>query len=75
MLYSTPDCVVKTIVPVGTLQVGCVVLATTGVAGALGTALIVTVAVPAVEQVVSVILRTRKVYVPGARPVNVGLAW
>ena len=75
MLYSTPDCVVKTIVPVGTLQVGCVVLATTGVAGALGTALIVTVAVPGVEQVVSVVLRTRKVYAPGARPVNVGLAW
>jgi hypothetical protein len=33
MLYSTPACVVKTIVPVGTAQVGCVVDATVGVAG------------------------------------------
>ena len=32
MLYSTPDCVVNTIVPVVTAHVGCVVLATVGVA-------------------------------------------
>ena len=41
MLYSTPACAVKTIVPVGTPHVGWVVLATVGAAGAVGTALII----------------------------------
>jgi hypothetical protein len=61
MLYSIPDCVVNTIVPVGTAQVGCVVLATVGTAGAVGTALIVTVAAAAVEHVLSAVLLTLKV--------------
>ena len=33
MLYSTPDCVVKTIVPVGTAHVGCTVTLADGVLG------------------------------------------
>jgi hypothetical protein len=60
MLYSTPACAVKTIVPVGTAHVGWVVLATVGVVGAVGTELIVTVE-DTVEQVVSVKLLTRSV--------------
>ena len=75
MLYSTPLCVVKTIVPVGTAHVGCVVLATVGTAGALGTAFIVTVAAAGVEQVLSAMLRTRKLYVPENTPAKVALAW
>ncbi len=57
MLYSTPDCVVKTIVPVVTAHVGCTVTLATGVAGADGTAFTVTVA-PVVLQVLSVVERT-----------------
>ena len=49
------------IVPVGTAQVGCTVLATVGTAGAVGTALIVTVDAATVEQVLSVMLLTVKV--------------
>ena len=60
-LYSTPDWVVKTIVPVGVPQVGCIVLATVGTEGGVGTALIPTVAAAAVEQVLSVVLLTRRV--------------
>ena len=33
MLYSTSDCVVKTIVPVGTAHVGCTVTLAAGVLG------------------------------------------
>jgi hypothetical protein len=61
MLYSTPACAVNTIVPVGTAHVGCVVLATVGAVGGVGTALIVTVAPAGVEQVLSAILLTRNV--------------
>ena len=46
------------IVPVGTAHVGCTVLATVGTAGAVGTALIVTVEAATVEQVLSAILLT-----------------
>ena len=60
MLYSTPDWVVKTIVPVVTAQVGCTVTLPAGVLGADGTAFTVTVE-PVVEQVVSVVERTLKV--------------
>ena len=48
-------------VPLGTAQVGCVVLATVGIAGALGTALIVTVLAASVLHVLSVVLLTVKV--------------
>ena len=73
MLYATPGCVVKTIVPVVIEPAGCVTVAI-GVLGALGTALTVTVA-PVVTNVLSVVERTLKVYVPGATPVNVSLVW
>jgi hypothetical protein len=51
---------VKTIVPVGTAQVGCTVTLPTGVLGAVGTAFTVTLE-PEVTQVVSVVERTRNV--------------
>jgi len=66
---------VKIIVPVGTAHVGCVVLETVGTAGALGTALMVTAAAAGVEQVLSAMLRTRKLYVPENSPAKVALAW
>ena len=65
---------VNTIVPVGTAQVGWVVLATVGAVGAVGTALIITVEAAGVEQVLSVVLRTSKVYVPTANDAKVALA-
>ncbi len=74
MLYSTPDCVVKTIVPVGTAHVGCTVTLAVGVLGALATASIVTVA-PVVLHVLSAVERTLMVYVPAATPVKVALDW
>ena len=52
---------VNTIVPVGVPQVGCVVELTVGVAGAEGTALMVTVEPALVIQVLSVVLRTLNV--------------
>jgi hypothetical protein len=61
MLYSTPDCVVKTIVPVGTAHVGCTVTLADGELGALGTAFTVTLLEPEVIQVLSVVERTRSV--------------
>ena len=61
ILYSTPTCVVNTIVPTGTAQVGWVVDASVGAVGAPGAASIVTVAAAGVEQVLSAILRTLKV--------------
>ena len=60
MLYSTPDWVVKTIVPVGTEHVGCTVTLATGVLGALGTAFTVTVEPDAVH-VLSAVERTLRV--------------
>jgi hypothetical protein len=66
---------VNTIVPDGTAHVGCVVLAIVGTGGAAGTALIVTVAAAKVIQVLSAMLLTESVYVPGARPEKVALAW
>ncbi len=74
MLYSTPDCVVKTIVPVGTAHVGCTVTLADGVLGALTTAFMVTVA-PVVLHVLSAVERTLMVYVPAATPVKVALDW
>jgi hypothetical protein len=73
-LYSTPACAVNTIVPDGTAHVGCVVLETVGTAGAVGIALIVTVAAANVTQVLSVMFLTDSVYVPGASPAKVLLA-
>jgi hypothetical protein len=61
--------------PVATEQVGCVIKLTTGVEGVLGTALIVTVEAALVTQVLSAMLLTLKVYVPGVNPVNVAEAW
>ena len=60
ILYSTPDCVVKTIVPVVVAHVGWTVTLAVGVLGALGTALTVTVA-PVAIQVLSDVERTFKV--------------
>jgi hypothetical protein len=54
------------IVPVGTEQVGWVVLATVGTAGTVGTALIV-IAEPVDTQVVSLVSLTLTVYEPGTR--------
>ncbi len=64
----------KTIVPVGTAQVGCTVTLADGELGALGTASIVTVA-PVVLHVLSAVERTLMVYVPAATPVKVALDW
>ena len=75
MLYVTPAWVVNTIVPVGTAQVGWVVEPTVGTAGAVGTAFIVTVAAAGVEQVLSAMLLTLNVYIPGANELNVADAW
>ena len=61
MLYSTPDWVVKTIVPVVTAHVGCTVTLPTGVLGADGTAFTVTLLEPVAIQVVSVVERTLNV--------------
>ena len=73
MLYCTPVVgLVKVIVPVGKLQVGCEVTFPVGIDGAFGAGSTVMVP-PVVTQVLSPVLRTRKVYVPGATPVNVGL--
>jgi hypothetical protein len=72
MLYCTPACTVNTIVPVGTAQVGWVTDATVGTAGGDG-ALIVTVAAAGVEHVLSDMLRTRKVYIPGVNPAKVAV--
>jgi hypothetical protein len=63
--------VAKTIVPDGTAQVGCVVDKTVGIAGAVGTALIVTVEAAAVVQVLSVVLLTLKVFIPAVNPLKV----
>ena len=75
MLYSTPTCGVNTIVPVGTAHVGCVVLATVGCVGAVGTALMVTVVAAFVVHVLSVVLRTLNVYVLGNKPTKVSDDW
>ncbi len=61
--------------PVGVPQVGWVVLATVGVVGAPGAVFIVTVEAAFVIQVLSVVLRTLKVYVPAANPEKVALDW
>ena len=71
MLYSTPVCVVKTIVPVAVAHVGWVVLATVGTVGAVA-ALITTVDAAFVVHVLSVVLLTVKVYVFGDKPAKVG---
>ena len=71
MLYSrlVPTGDVTTIVPVVTVQVGCVRLAC-GIAGALGTALITKFAVE--MHVMSTLVRTLIVYVvPAVKPMNV----
>ena len=74
MLYSTPDCVVNTIVPVVVAHVGWTVTLPDGVLGALGAAFTVTVE-PVAVQLLSVVERTLNVYVPGATPVKVALDW
>ena len=61
MLNSTPLWAVKSIVPDGVTQVGCVVVATVGTAGAEGTALMITVEAALVTQELSVVLLTVKV--------------
>ena len=70
MLYSTPDCALNTMVPIGTAQVGCEIDAIVGTTGGVGVT-IITVDAAGVEQVLSAMLRTRKVYVPGGTPVKV----
>jgi hypothetical protein len=67
--------VLKTIVPDGTAHVGCVVEKTVGTVGAVGTALIVTVEAALAIQVLSVVLRTLKVFTPDVSPENVADAW
>jgi hypothetical protein len=62
-------------VPVGTEHVGCTVTLAVGDAGTVGTAFIVTVAAAKVTHVLSAMLLTDSVYVPGARPENVAPAW
>ncbi len=57
-LYSTPTCVLKTIVPDGTAQVGWVTLAVVGATGAVGTAFIVTVEAAVAEHVLSAVFLT-----------------
>ena len=74
MLYSTPACIVKVIVPEGTAQVGCITEATVGTVGALGIALIVTVEPAGVEQVLAAMLLTLRVYVAGAKAAKTSLA-
>ena len=65
----------KIIVPLGTAQVGCIVLATVGTLGAPGATSIVTVLTALLIQVLSLVLLTLKVYVAGAKPLKVLLAW
>jgi hypothetical protein len=67
--------VLKTIVPDGTAQVGCVVEKTVGAVGAVGTALIVTVAAAAVVQVLSAVFFTLKVFIPEVNPEKVVDTW
>ena len=74
MLYSTPACIVKVIVPEGIAQVGCITEATVGVEGAEGIALIVNVEPAGVEQVLSAMLLTLRVYVAGTNEANTSLA-
>ena len=57
MLYSTPDWLVNTIIPVVESHVGWTVTLPTGVLGALGAAFTVTV-VPVAVHVLSVVERT-----------------
>ena len=68
MLYSTPDWVVNTIVPVVTAHVGCTVTLPAGVLGALGTEFTVTV-VEGEDTHVDIFLAVT-VYVPGSNPVK-----
>ena len=51
------------------------VLDTVGTAGAVGTALIVTVLAVFVIHVLSVVLRTLNVFMPGVSPLKVSDAW
>jgi hypothetical protein len=67
--------VLKTIVPDVTAQVGCVVERTVGTVGAVGTALIVTVAAALVVQVLSEVFLTLKVFTPELNPEKVAEAW
>ena len=63
----------KTIVPVGTVQVGCITLDVVGTAG--GVAGLTVSDVGAETQVISAVLRTVTLYVAAARPENVAEAW
>jgi UDP-N-acetylglucosamine enolpyruvyl transferase len=62
-------------VPVGVPQVGCTVTLAVGTAGTAGTAFTVNAAVEAEIQVLSALLREVSVWVPGAKPLKVTLAW
>jgi uncharacterized membrane protein YeaQ/YmgE (transglycosylase-associated protein family) len=73
MLYSSPTIVVRVIVPVGTTQVGCIVEAITGVVGAVGAALIVTVAPGVATQALSAVNLASIVYVPATRPAKLAV--
>jgi hypothetical protein len=66
--------VVKTIVPDGVPQVGCVVDKIVGTVGAEGTALMVTVEAVLAVQVLSAVLLTVKVFTPDDNPLKVGVA-
>jgi hypothetical protein len=75
-LYNTPLCDLNLIVPVEIAQVGCIGVADkVGANGAMGTVLMVTVLAAAVTQVLSEVLRTFKVKVPGLSPEKVESAW
>jgi hypothetical protein len=73
--YAAPSGAVTTMVPVVTAQVGCIVTLAVGDAGTAGTGLIVTVPAAKVMQVLSAVLLTESVYVAGASPEKVALAW
>ena len=78
MAYSKPDpCAgtLTTIVPVGTAQVGCIVVEAVGAAGAVGAALIA-MPVTADTQVISVVLLVVKLCVVfGESPAKVTDTW
>src|SRR5512145_2723145 len=73
--YCAPSGEVMTIVPVGTAHVGCTVTLAAGTAGTAGTALTVSVPVGADSQLGVAASRAVNVWLPGATPVNVALAW
>ena len=60
MLYSTPTCFVKVMTPLGSAQVGCVLIEV-GIAGKVGAEIRVNCVALKVTQAVSIVLLTRNV--------------